>query len=529
MCARAGVSSDDLLRNNGVWVSLEQFESVLASVRDQVDSDEAFVDACAYRIKEAYGPFRFLLWATSPGAVLSLAARTLHIMSSVSRGEVLERKRTRIRLRYTGSRPESRLICLSRQGATAALPTLWGLPRADLVETACVANGDACCEYEVHWADRPRWLASLIGAAAGFAVTMALAAAHLLPVVTSLALPIVGALAGYVLELRRAGRANLEMREEHGQAARLFAAAEAETRRELLALNTRQAEWTRILEESAVERTRAMRRVVDQLTHDQAERDVTLRGVSHDLKHPLVVLKANISALRAHFEWSADRREEALADVEAATDEMTRLLEALVKTAFDREIVNLLPTRVEVEPLVEKLRRRLQALVYGRNIRVSVFRTREAPDAITTDPLLLDRLVDNLLINAAKYTDRGSIIIEITGAPRMMTIKFSDTGRGMQPEDLSRSFRPRGADEHARSGDSYGMGLSVVVQLLEQVGGQLEVMSKPDHGTTFWLHLPLAAPLRLVSPPPPAEGTVEERYEKLLSKVVNIRLTGGSK
>jgi signal transduction histidine kinase len=529
MCARAGVLADDLLSNNGAWVSHEQFESLLESLRERVDSDEAFVEACAYHIEEAYGPLRFLLWATSPGTIAELAARTLGVVSTVSRFEVVESRRSSLRLRYTTSRAESRLMCLSRQGASTRLPTFWGLPPAEVHEAKCVARGDTCCDYEFRWAERPRWFASAIGVGAGLAVSMALAAGHLVAPVTLLALPVMGALAGYALELRRAGRANLTLREEQGQASRLFAEAEAEARRELLALNSRQREWTRLLEESAVERQAAVRRVFDQLTRAQAEREVTVRGFTHDIRNPIAILKGNIDALRADRSGDAEGRAEVLVDVENAIDSMLRMLQELLNSTITQQVVTLVPTRIEVGPFLADLQHRLRALVYGKDIRVTVLRSREAPDSITTDPLLLNRLVDNLLTNAAKYTDRGSIVIEVDGAPKTMTIKISDTGRGMQPDALSRSFHPRGSDPFARTTDSFGVGLSVVVRLLEQVGGRLEVMSKPDHGTTFWLHLPQSSPLRLVSPLPPAEGTPEDRFKKLLNKVVSIRPTGGAK
>lgn len=528
ICARAGISRDALLNGNAAWVSHEQFESVLTSIREAVVSDDAFMQACAYRIEDGYGAFRFLLWATSPGAIYELAARTMHVVSSVSNYEIVERGRTHLRLRYTTTRPESRLMCLSRQAAGAALPMLWDLPRAEYSETTCVARGDACCEYLIRWADRPRWLASVVGAGVGVGLTALLAAAHQLAPATSFAFPLAGAIAGYAFELRRAGSANLRMREEQSAAVRQLAEEEAEARRELIALSLRQRDWSRMLEEAAAERTAAMRRMVDQLARVQEERDVTLRGFSHDLRNPLTVLKASVSMLRDGFVAQGADRDLFITDLEMAINQMVRLLEELMKAATaNREIVELAPTPIDVSTFVDRLRRRVRALVHGRDIRVSVFRTREAPDALETDPFLLDRLVDNLLTNAAKYTDRGSIVIEVDGSPTTMTLKVSDTGRGIHPEALSRTFEPGGSDPRTRASDSYGVGLSVVVQLLEQVGGRLEVMSKPGSGTTFWVHLPLTPALKLVSPPPPTDGELDDRYRKLLNKVVTIRRSGG--
>jgi hypothetical protein len=145
------------------------------------------------------------------------------------------------------------------------------------------------------------------------------------------------------------------------------------------------------------------------------------------------------------------------------------------------------------------LRRRTRALVLGRDIRVSVFRTREAPQTLETDPLVLERVMDNLCTNAAKYTDQGSIVIELDGTPEHLVVKVSDTGRGIESDRMHRIFQSLGSGPDARSAQSLGVGLSVVVQLLRQIGGRLEVMSRPGSGSTFWVHFPILVKERIPS------------------------------
>ena len=163
------------------------------------------------------------------------------------------------------------------------------------------------------------------------------------------------------------------------------------------------------------------------------------------------------------------------------------------------------------------LERRLKALVFGKDIRVTSIRTREAPAEITIAPLLLHRIIDNLFLNASKYTDRGSIIVELEGRPGFLVLKLSDTGRGIATEDLERTFSPGGSDPALRVAGSHGMGLSVVVQLLAELGGRLEVMSKAGFGTTIWTYLPVQPPER----PPSSERA--EPFSETLSRVVTIR------
>src|SRR6185369_5160266 len=140
------------------------------------------------------------------------------------------------------------------------------------------------------------------------------------------------------------------------------------------------------------------------------------------------------------------------------------------------DLLELMPQMLETWPLVDELRARLRALAHLPEVRVSVFAAREAPERIRTDVALFNRIVDNLLVNAASQTERGSIIVEVSGTPGFLTIKVSDTGPGLTEANLSRMFRPL---QRTVVGPSAGAGLSVVVQLLALIGGKLEVMSTP--------------------------------------------------
>jgi signal transduction histidine kinase len=134
---------------------------------------------------------------------------------------------------------------------------------------------------------------------------------------------------------------------------------------------------------------------------------------------------------------------------------------------------------------------------------------------------VFDRVVDNLLTNAAKYTDRGSIVVEVGGVPGFLTIKVSDTGKGIESTDIERIFQAEGSDQSKRAPHSFGVGLSVVVQLLAQIGGRLDVMSKPHSGTTFWAHFPVEAQT-------PVRPTMASGEREILHRVVTVRKAEGT-
>jgi signal transduction histidine kinase len=337
------------------------------------------------------------------------------------------------------------------------------------------------------------------------------------------ALPLIGGLAGYAFELRRTNKANLAIGEEVNDALRDLARDDAESRHEVIEHHRRQREWTRLMEEQVAERTTALDAVLEQIQALQAARSTAILGHSHDLKGPFAVLYSGCELLYEQRDRLEAEARSIVEDHMGAAGQARALLDRLMELARSgNEALKLTPVMLEVEPLVEILRRRVRAFALGRDIRVSSFATREAPPRIETDRLLFDRVVDNLLTNAAKYTERGSIVVELDGKPGFLTIKVSDTGRGIAPEEIARIFSPRGSDPQRRSEGSHGVGLSVVVQLMAQIGGELEVMSLPGKGTTFWAHFPVA----MAADQRPRDRTKDGRRfspEEMMGTVVKIR------
>jgi signal transduction histidine kinase len=519
VAACAGISAEDF-DGSTRWVSHAQLELFLAAARELAGDEETFRTALIHRFEEGYGAFRYMVWAISQERIAQLAiAMSNKVLTSVSRFDSLYASKTKFGFRYTSTRPESHLLCMSRKMAWTAAPMMRGLPPAEVVERSCIANGDACCEYHVRWLPERGLVPILIGLAVG--VALAIAAAWLgLRHVSAIALPLLGAALGFLRELRRVSAFNEEHAKGIGTALRVVGESEAETRSEIFALQQRQNEWSSRLEHEANERNATLERVVAGLDGLQQTRVSSIRGFSHDLRNPLFVVRANTQLLRSRLEGEDA---EILADVDAASLQIESMLGKLMEVATAATaVVRLAPKPVVVAPLAASLQRRLKALVHGRGIEIGVVLDADAPEAIVVDPLVFDRVVDNLLTNAAKYTDRGSIRLTIRGAKRgapvesgSLVLALSDTGRGIAAEAIAHIFRPRPAGEHAGP-DSYGIGLSSAVRLLGQIGGGLEVTSEPGVGSTFSASFPPA-------PPDQRRAIADEGLESVISRVVVLR------
>jgi signal transduction histidine kinase len=513
----------EMLERSGAWISHEQFEQVLGIARTLVPSDEDFVRMCAHDMVKMYGPMLLVLRCMSIRSAYNMLAKTVRIVSRISAYEVVGGTRTSIRLRYTSTRRESRLMCLSRQAQLRVGPTVyWGMAPARVEETSCIAHGDECCEYGVRWYEPIRWRGPLTGALLG-----ALTAALLLTLETGLALqlalsalPILGMLAGLILEQRRLVEDHMRFAEETNRELEHLVQAHARAVDEVLALHQRERTWNQQLENQIALRTARLDAVVERFRDVGQPRRDKLRSLSHDINNPLTVLLGLANQLRRTTPSEAETTE--LVDtLEGSVHQMSQLVRELTAIVRDDTTVpELVPEVVDVEELTARIRRQLRATVVGRDIRVTVFQTREVPPAIRAVRMMLERVVDNLLTNAAKYTERGSIVVEVGGTPGFLLLKISDTGRGIGPERLEQVLRACGPDPDPPVGGSHGAGLSIVARLLDQLGGRLEIMSAPGEGTTVWMYVPCdAEPAARASDPEQAPETIEH----VLRRVVKIR------
>lgn len=130
------------------------------------------------------------------------------------------------------------------------------------------------------------------------------------------------------------------------------------------------------------------------------------------------------------------------------------------------------------------------ALAESRRVRVEL----KAPPAVllSADAGEADMILSNLLTNAVKYNkEGGTATLELARAGDGVTIRCSDTGIGMTEEELAKLFGEfvRMKNEHTRSIDGSGLGLSILKKVVKLYGGEVKVQSRYGEGTTFELTL----------------------------------------
>jgi two-component system, sensor histidine kinase len=163
--------------------------------------------------------------------------------------------------------------------------------------------------------------------------------------------------------------------------------------------------------------------------------------------------------------------------------------------------------------LIAALANSLSARAETKDLVTEVAFAHDLPRSLRGDVVRLRAALENLIDNAVKFTDRGSVRLEVSAEPAKrgrltLTFSISDTGIGLKPAEIHRLFRPftqANADIARRYGGT-GLGLVVVKALAQRMGGDLTVASRYGEGSTFRFTVQVgiaAAKTERQEPPPP--------------------------
>jgi hypothetical protein len=312
----------DLVSGNG-WVSLDQFETLLARARELMADDATFMSACAYGIDRVSGPMRLLLSAVSPASAYQVGGRNMGLISQISVFEPEVVSRNRVRIGYRTTKHESRLMCLSRQAQIRSLPTLWALPPAHVVETACVARGDDCCAYDVRLYESRRWAPLAIGTALALALGAALQFVFFAPMKWWW-VGLFGAVLGHFYELRRTAAANRRTQQEINAAYLEMAREEANARRELFTVTQRHRTWDDLVQHDMTGRKDALLRLTEELSE---------LGRKRDPSQPTARIRSQVNKLRESGLGGQEEGKSSLSVIDAGLDELDRRLTRAARLA----------------------------------------------------------------------------------------------------------------------------------------------------------------------------------------------------
>jgi signal transduction histidine kinase len=251
------------------------------------------------------------------------------------------------------------------------------------------------------------------------------------------------------------------------------------------------------------------------LRKDEAERANVaksrfLAAASHDLRQPMHALALFTDSLRDEL----DGQPRALAlvqRVQDSIDAMDGLFNALLDISkLDAGVIEKRVRDFPVQPALERLQTMFTPLALERGLRFSVV---ASGVSVRTDPALLDRILQNLVSNALKYTRAGGVVVGCRRRANGLSIEVWDSGAGIPPQyrrDIFQEFFQLENPERDRS-KGLGLGLAIVDRIARLLGHALTLRSVPGKGSMFAVCVPYGDAAN-VAPELPTAEIVSSRF-----------------
>ena len=257
------------------------------------------------------------------------------------------------------------------------------------------------------------------------------------------------------------------------------------------------------------ERLRRQRRELKALSVEaqraNAAKSQFLANVSHEIRTPMTAILGYADLLHGEIS-SPELLEESITTIRRNGRHLLALINDILDLSrLEAERIELESVRVDLVALLAEVRDLLHPTAAKKEIDFQLRAEGPIPRFIESDPTRLRQVLVNLVGNAIKFTENGSVEVCVCFEDESsLMIEVVDTGCGMSGEQLSRVFEPfvQADASTTRKYGGTGLGLAISKRLAAALGGSLTATSEPEVGSTFRVELPLGNVVeqRLISP-----------------------------
>jgi signal transduction histidine kinase/CheY-like chemotaxis protein len=219
-----------------------------------------------------------------------------------------------------------------------------------------------------------------------------------------------------------------------------------------------------------------------------------LAAAAHDLRQPLQALMMFLDELG--YRPLAAAEQAILHKIETSAQSLSNLLNGLLDIgAIDSGSVEPRLTNVSLTHIFDGIEAKFHAPAAAKGLALTIVPTGVS---VHSDPVLLSRILSNLVSNAVRYSETGRILVGVRRRGAEILIQVADSGIGIAPEQLPLVFEEyyqvaNVGRDHRRG---TGLGLAIVERLTALLGHKLDVRSRLGHGSIFTIRLPLATGTR---------------------------------
>jgi ammonium transporter, Amt family len=220
-----------------------------------------------------------------------------------------------------------------------------------------------------------------------------------------------------------------------------------------------------------------------------------IANMSHELRTPLNAIIGYSEMLKEEAEDLGEAS--MIKDLNKVKSAGTHLLglinDILDLSKLEAGKMEIYPERFSLDNVIEEVVSTVQPLIDKNANNLEVYTNAKDLGFVYADLTKLRQMMFNLLSNASKFTQNGIITLRVSRMKNRFTVEVSDTGIGMTEDQLNKLFQPftQADASTTRKYGGTGLGLAITKQFVEMMGGDIQVVSVLERGSTFSLHLPV--------------------------------------
>lgn len=224
------------------------------------------------------------------------------------------------------------------------------------------------------------------------------------------------------------------------------------------------------------------------------QRERLLLTITHDIKAPAASISGFIDLMKAYV--SNPQGIECLQNIKNSAAHLSHLVASLLDYhQLENGLMKVQPTSFSPAQLVAESVEGMKLRAEEKGLAISFECKIKGMEFFRADAFRIRQILDNLVSNAIKYTDRGSVTIqaqvsEILGKPTL-TLSVKDTGKGMTDEEKQKVFQAFTRLKSAQGIEGTGLGLSITQELVSLLGGEIILHSTLGKGSTFIVTIPI--------------------------------------